>query len=114
MFDLRLAGEFASKEQPKDTFGNRLAALNSFGTLSLDLSKGVATVGNTLLGVQLRCLVVHTGKTAHATHDGSDSNLANDCVAVFLLECRDLLLSGCDDTFHFLSQVGTEAATTSS
>jgi hypothetical protein len=97
MLDLGMAGEFASKEQPKNSLRNGFAAMYSLGSLGLDLSKGVATVGNTFLGVKLGCLVMHSGETAHAAHYGSDSNFPNNCVTVFFLECRYLLLSRCDD-----------------
>ena len=97
MLDLGVAGEFASKEQPKNSLWNGFAALYSLGSLGLDFSKGVAAVGNSFLGVKLGCLVVHSGETTHAAHDGSDSNFSNNCVTMFFLECRYLLLSRCDD-----------------
>jgi hypothetical protein len=97
MFDLGGTGEFASKEQPKYSLGNRFATLYSLGTFGLDFSKRMATVGNTFLGIELGCLVVHPGETTHTTHNGSDRDFSNDSVAVFFLECRDFLLSCCDD-----------------
>lgn len=97
MFDLGCTGEFASKEQPKHSLGNGFAILYCLGSFGLDFSKRVATVGDSFLGIELGCLVVHAGEATHATHNGSDRNFSNNSVAVFFLECRDFLLSCCDD-----------------
>lgn len=93
---------FSSEQKPKDTFRDRLTTWYSGWSLFNYIEKLVSTVANTLVWIQFRSLIEHSGKASHATKDLSNLNFADDCVRVLLSELHRFLLSCCNYRFHFL------------
>ena len=102
---LGVSGELTGKEQPQDTLRDWLTTFDGLGSLGLDFTEGVSTVGDTFHSVELGSLVVHARKTSHASHDSPDSDITDNGGGVLLLEGKDFLLSLGDDVCHLFLEV---------
>jgi len=53
----------------------------------------MASVLNSINGMELGCLVEHAGEASHTTNDSTNGDISNDGIAEFLVELFNLNLS---------------------
>mmetsp|Transcript_15819 Transcript_15819/g.66659 ORF Transcript_15819/g.66659 Transcript_15819/m.66659 type:complete len:401 (+) Transcript_15819:1304-2506(+) len=89
---LRLRGDIPGEQEPQQTLGEGLAALDGGREPFLQVGDGVSPKPDALLRVQQRGLPDHAGDAAHAAHRHVHGDLTEGLVAVSLLDLLQALL----------------------
>mmetsp|Transcript_87510 Transcript_87510/g.120573 ORF Transcript_87510/g.120573 Transcript_87510/m.120573 type:complete len:258 (-) Transcript_87510:75-848(-) len=102
--NLTLSGELTGEEQPKNTLGNGLTAIDGLRSLLSDGVEIVTSVEDTVHSIKLGGFIEHTWEASHTTNDLVHSHFTDGLGTEFFLEVFDFTLSLSNEVFHLLGK----------